>query len=135
MKDLKRTTVWLPEDLRQRLAAEAERSRTSVAELVRRYLEVMTPPLGMMGELQKHIDKNGLLRVFVLNAREGQLLVEPGDGSEGLFKAMAQLWVDASLVTFPEEKATSQVSTPVVDIGRRAALQGSPDWKPEEPKK
>ena len=130
MKDLKRTTVWLPEDLRQRLAAESERAGKSIAELIRRYLESMTPPLvGSMGDSVKVIDRTGSLKVVVLNARDNgrKLLVEPAD-----MEWLIQIWVDANLVTFPEEKPTAPA--PVAEIGRRAALQGSPDWKPEEPK-
>jgi hypothetical protein len=137
MKDLKRTTVWLPEDLRQRLAAESERAGKSIAELIRRYLESMTPPLvGSMGDSVKLMDRTGSLKVVVLNARDNgrKLLVEPAD-----MEWLIQIWVDANLVTFPEQKQTAPVppilhTSPVEEIGRRAALQGSPDWKPEEPK-
>src|SRR5216684_1660591 len=101
---MKRTSFFLPDDLRVRLATESQRSGVPVAELVRRYLDAMAPPVMIgFGELRRYIDRQGLLKVFVLSAREGKLLVEPGEtGVEGLFKATAEIWVDANLVTFPE---------------------------------
>jgi hypothetical protein len=101
---MKRTSFFLPDDLRDRLAAESQRSGVPVAELVRRYLDAMTPPVTVgFGGLRRYVDRQGLLKVFVLSAREGKLLVEPGEtGFEGMVKPAAEIWVDASLVTFPE---------------------------------
>ena len=48
-----------------------------------------------MGELRKVVDRTGFLRVLVLDARDGQLLVEPDDN-----KLQIQIWVDANLVQF-----------------------------------
>lgn len=75
-----------------------------MAELVRRYLDAMTPPIRIgFGGLRKYVDRQGLLKVFVLSAREDKLLIEPGeDGLEGMFKPTAQIWVDANLVRFDQ---------------------------------
>lgn len=102
---MKRTSFFLPDDLRDRLAAESQRSGVPVAELVRRYLDAMTPPKTIgFGELRRYVDRQGLLKVFVLSAREGKLLVEPGEtGAEGLFKSTAEIWVDANLVRFEDQ--------------------------------
>jgi hypothetical protein len=141
MKDLKRTTVWLPEDLRQRLAAESKRADKSIAELIRHYLESMTPPLvSSMGESAKLLDRTGFLKVLVLDARDNglQLLVEPDD-----FEGRIQIWVDANLVNFPNAKETdiqlpAAMAPPPIESyksgGNRVNLQGSPDWKPAPPK-
>ncbi|SRR6266446_4021305 len=101
---MKRTSFFLPDDLRDRLAAESKRSGVPVAELVRRYLDAMTPPVTIgFGGLRRYVDRQGFMRVFVLSAREGKLLVEPGEtGLEGLFKPTAEIWVDADLVRFEE---------------------------------
>jgi hypothetical protein len=100
---MKRTTVWLPDDLRDRLHAESDHSGVPVAELIRRRLDAQTPPLGItMGELVKVVDKTGMLKVLVLDAREGQLLVEPDD-----YEGKIQIWVANNLVTFPEESTAS----------------------------
>ena len=104
---MKRASFFLPDDLRDRLAAESKRSGVPVAELVRRYLDAMTPPLVIgMGELRKFVDRQGYLPVFVLAAREDKLLIEPGGGSNGLFEPVASIWVAADLVRFaaPDEK-------------------------------
>ncbi len=101
---MKRTSFFLPDDLRDRLAAESRRSGVPVAELVRRYLDAMTPPVTIgFGGLRKYVDRQGVLKVFVLSARESKLLVEPGEtGAEGLFEPVASIWVDANLVRFDE---------------------------------
>ena len=39
MRSMKRTTVFLPDDLHKRLGEEARRSRTSIARLIRSRLE------------------------------------------------------------------------------------------------
>jgi len=98
---MKRTTIWLPEDLADRLTVESARTGVKAAELIRRAVEAVTPPL--MGELRKRLDRVGNLKVFILSVREGECLVEPGEtGYEGLFKSTAQFWVPAYLVTLPE---------------------------------
>lgn len=100
---MKRTTIWLPEDLADRLTVESARTGIKAAELIRRAVAAVTPPIrASAGELRKRIDRAGLLNVFVLDARDGQLLVEPGGGFEGLFESTVQIWVPANLVTFPE---------------------------------
>ena len=97
---MKRTTVWLSEDLRDRLHAESERTGIPVAELIRRRLDAQTPPIGTsMGELMKIVDKTGMLKVLVLDAREGLLLVEPDD-----YEGKIQIWVNASLVRIVEDE-------------------------------
>ena len=96
---MRRASFFLPDDLRNRLAVESHRSGVPVAELVRRYLDAMTPPVTMgMGELRKYVDRQGLLKVLVLSARDGKLLVEPDDN-----KWQIQIWVDSNLVSFAEE--------------------------------
>lgn len=100
---MKRASFFLPDDLRDRLAAESQRSGVPVAELVRRSLDATVPPITVgMGGLRKFVDKQGQMTVFVLAAREDKLLIEPGAGFDGLFEPMAQIWVPAKLVTFPE---------------------------------
>src|SRR6266849_7655430 len=100
---MKRTTIWLPEDLADRLTVESARTGIKAAELIRRAVAAVTPPIrASAGELRKRIDRAGILNVFVLDARDGQLLVEPGGGFEGLFESTVQIWVPANLVTFPE---------------------------------
>jgi hypothetical protein len=100
---MKRASFFLPDELRDRLAAESRRSGVPVAELVRRSLESTTPPITIgMGELRKFVDKQGFLTVFVLAARENKLLIEPGGGSDGLFEPLAQIWVPSKMVTFAE---------------------------------
>jgi len=95
---MKRASFFLPDDLRDRLAAESQRSGVPVAELVRRSLDATVPPITVgFGELRRFLDRQGFLKVLVLSAREGKLLVEP-DNYEGRI----QFWVDASLVSFPE---------------------------------
>jgi hypothetical protein len=87
------------------LKAEAARQDKDVStvlrELIHRAYDVTTSPLtASAGELAKRVDREGLLRVLVLGARKGQLLVEPdGAGFDNIL-----LWVDADLVTFPETK-------------------------------
>ena len=95
---MKRASFFLPDDLRDRLAAESKRSGVPVAELVRRYLDAMTPPITIgFGDLRKYIDRDGFLKVRVLSARQGKLLVSPGDDF-----THADIWVDADYVQFPE---------------------------------
>jgi len=115
---MKRTSFWLPDDLRDRLAAESRRSGVPVAELVRRSLEATTPPITIgWGELRKHVDREGFLKVFVLSARDGKLLVEPGGGFDGMFQPMVQMWVDADFVRFEDEPVVPQMP------GRESAEQ------------
>jgi hypothetical protein len=95
---MKRASFFLPDDLRDRLATESQRSGVPVAELVRRYLNAMAPPITLgFGELRKYLDRDGFLKVRVLSAREGKLLVSPGDDF-----TQADIWVDAEYVQFPE---------------------------------
>jgi hypothetical protein len=104
---MKRTSFFLPDDLRDRLAAESQRSGVPVAELVRRYLDAMTPPITIgFGGLRKYVDRQGSLKVLVLSAREGKLLVEPG----GDFFNNVQIWVDANLVRFEDQPVVPQVA-------------------------
>ncbi len=105
---MKRASFFLPDDLRERLAAESRRSGVPVAELVRRYLDIMTPPITVgFGELRKYIDREGFLKVVALSAREGKLLVAPDYGFSNF-----ELWVDADWVTFPEP--AEQVPAPLM---------------------
>ena len=93
----------MPDDLIARLDAEAARSGVKPAELIRRCIDSVIPPVDPShGELRSRIDRKGLLQVFVLDARSGRLLVEPGGGADGLFEPMAQIWVPLNLVTFGE---------------------------------
>ena len=93
---MKRTSIFLPDDLIKRLEVESARTGAAVSALIRRAIDAVTPPIGLSpGELRKHIDRYGLLKVLILDAREGRLLVEPQD-------ADVQIWLDANLVTFPE---------------------------------
>jgi hypothetical protein len=109
---MKRASFFLPDDLRDRLAAESQRSGVPVAELVRRSLDATTPPLKVgMGELRRYMDREGYLKVFVLSARDGKFLVEPGDGD--LFKPSVNIWVDADLVRFEDPLVVPQA--PVVE--------------------
>jgi hypothetical protein len=135
--EMRRASFFLPDDLRDRLAAESQRSGVPVATLVRRYLDAMTPPVTIgFGELRKYLDRQGFLKVFVLSAREGKLLVEPGEtGLEGLSQPVASIWVDASLVRFEDEPVASQM------LGRESAerslrtnMMAAPTKKSEEPK-
>lgn len=122
---MRRASFFLPDDLRDRLAAESQRSGVPVAELVRRYLDAMTPPVTIgMGERRKYVDRWGVLKVLVLSAREGKLLVEPGGD---LFSGV-QIWVDADLVRF---EGRPPMSPPAVTPGDlRLNLAAAPD-KPE----
>lgn len=105
---MKRTSFFLPEDIRNRLAVESRRSGVPVAELVRRSLDATTPPVTIgMGELRKFVDKQGLMTVFVLAARDGKFLVEPGAGFDGFFEPMAQIWVPANMVKFSAEPVSA----------------------------
>jgi hypothetical protein len=87
------------------LKAEAARQGRDVSfilrDLIHRAYDVTTSPLTAdAGELVKKVDREGLLRVLILGARKGQLLVEPdGAGFENIL-----LWVDADLVTIPDAK-------------------------------
>jgi hypothetical protein len=92
--EMRRASFFLPADLRDRLAAESQRSGVPIAELVRRYLEATVPPVAIgFGKLRRFVDRDGLLKVRVLSAREGKLLVNPGDDFNNV-----ELWVDADLV-------------------------------------
>jgi hypothetical protein len=103
---MKRTTVWLPEDLRARLEAESRRSGVPAAELIRRAVDAVTPPLGItMGELVKAVDREALLKVLVLDARDGKLLVEPMT-DDAWFKNTVRIWVDGALVRIEESGST-----------------------------
>jgi hypothetical protein len=127
---MKRASFFLPDDLRDRLAAESQRSGVPVAELVRRSLEATTPPLTIgMGELRRYMDREGHLKVFVLSARDGKFLVEPGDGD--LFKPAVNIWVDAGLVRFEDQPVISQA--PVVESAERS-LRLNKDIEPEKEK-
>jgi hypothetical protein len=100
---MKRTTIFLPEEMIARLDAESERTSVKTAELIRRAINAALPPVGVSaGVLRNRLDRDGLLKVFVLGAREGRLLVEPGGGFDGMFEPLVQMWVPANLVTFPE---------------------------------
>lgn len=103
---MRRASFFLPADLRDRLAAESQRSGVPIAELVRRYLEAMVPPVAIgFGKLRRFVDRDGLLKVRVLSAREGKLLVNPGDDFSNV-----ELWVDADLVRFEDLPVGSQMS-------------------------
>jgi hypothetical protein len=103
---MKRASFFLPDDLRDRLAAESQRSGVPVAELVRRSLDATVPPITVgFGELRKFLDRQGFLRVLVLSAREGKFLVEP-DNNEWRI----QFWVDADLVRFEGQPVVPQVA-------------------------
>jgi hypothetical protein len=130
---MKRASFFLPDDLRDRLAAESRRSGVPVAELVRRYLDAMAPPLTIgFGELRKYLDRQGLLKVFVLSARAGKLLVEPGEtGVVGLFEPMASIWVDARLVQFEDQPAVPQVAGESAEQSLRLNIKADePDKDP-----
>jgi hypothetical protein len=128
---MKRVSFFLPEDIRDRLAAESRRSGVPVAELVRRSLDATTPPVTIgMGELRKFVDKQGQMTVFVLAARDGKLLVEPGAGFDGLFEPMAQIWVPANMVKFPAPLPNQIHETPEAFRLNKAAAP----TEPEEPK-
>jgi hypothetical protein len=109
---MKRTSLFLPEDLMARLAAESTRTGTAVAELMRRAVDAATPPIGIaMGELRKVVDQTGFLRVFVLDARDGQLLVEPDDNK---LQGQIQIWVDANLVRFGADSIVASHMPPEI---------------------
>ena len=128
---MKRASFFLPDDLRDRLAAESQRTGIPVAELVRRSLEATTPPLTIgMGELRRYMDREGYLKVFVLSARDGKFLVEPGDGD--LFKPAVNIWVDASLVRFEDQPVTPQMPTGPVHE-RTVVMETISDPKPKDP--
>jgi hypothetical protein len=147
---MKRTTIWLPDDLSARLAAQASRTGVKTAELIRRAVDAFTPPIGVsMGELRRRVDRTGLLKVIVLDARAGRLLVEPGGGFDGMFEPSVQMWVPADLVTFPQ--SASEFAIPDVKgdqrpwrsweglrLNKTAATkepkEPAPGHKPEDPK-
>ena len=119
---MRRASFFLPDDLRDRLAAESQRSGVPVAELVRRYLDAVTPPVTIgMGERRKYVDRWGVLRVLVLSAREGKLLVEPGGD---LFSGV-QIWVDADLVRFEGRPPMSPQAVTPDDL--RLNMAAAPD--------
>jgi len=138
---MKRTTIWLPEDLANRLTVESARTGIKTAELIRRAVAAVTPPIrASAGELRKRIDREGRLKVFILDARDGKLLVEPGAGDVGFFESTVQIWVAADLVSFPDTAglpvlgATTipkPVSTP---LDLKMNLSAKTD-EPEEPTK
>jgi hypothetical protein len=129
---MKRTTIFLPEDLIARLNAEAVRARVKPAELIRRALDAFVPPVETSaGELRKRIDRAGLLKVFVLDARSGRLLVEPGGGVDGMFEPLVQMWVPAHMVTFGEaaDPTPAQLFRPPVPAaweGLKTNLRAAP---------
>jgi len=126
---MKRASFFLPDDLRDRLAVESQRSGVPVATLVRRYLDAMTPPITIgMGELRRYVDQQGFLKVLVLSAREGKLLVEPGGD---LFSGV-QIWVDANLVRFDEPVVPQMPGRESAEQSLRLNKAAAP--KPEEPK-
>src|SRR5690349_18316509 len=98
-------SIRLPDADLAFLKAEAARQGRDVSfilrDLIHRAYDVTTSPLTAdAGELVKKVDREGLLRVLILGARKGQLLVEPdGAGFENIL-----LWVDADLVTIPDAK-------------------------------
>lgn len=100
---MKRTSIFLTPELEARLDAEAARTGIKVSALIRRCIDSVIPPVeSSPGELRSRIDRAGLLKVFVLDARSGRLLVEPGDGMDGMFEPLAQIWVPSNMVTFGE---------------------------------
>src|SRR6266478_1206242 len=123
---MKRTSIFLPPDLIARLDAEAARTGIKVSALIRRCCDAMVPPVGVSaGELRKHIDRYGQVRVLVLDARDGRLLVEPEDTD-------VQIWVDANLVRF------DQSVIPRAPVGESAGQslrlnKDAPTSEPEEP--
>jgi hypothetical protein len=125
---MKRTSLFLPEGLMARLAAESARTGTAVAELIRRAVDAATPPIGVsMGELRRLVDRTGLLRVFVLDARVGQLLVEPDDNK---LQGQIQIWVDANLVEFQGIRSVNPI---LLDSARTDAPEIRANYKtPEE---
>jgi hypothetical protein len=132
---MKRTSFFLPDDLRDRLAAESQRSGVPVAELVRRYLDAMAPPITIgFGGLRKYLDRQGSLKVLVLSAREGKFLVEP-DGKDF---SNIQIWVDANLVRFEEPQAVQPTLfrhepklDPVADMLRMNVQMDEPEEPPK----
>jgi hypothetical protein len=119
---MRRASFFLPDDLRDRLAAESQR-----------------PPLNIgMGDLRRYMDRVGYLKVFVLSARDGKFLVEPGDGTAGLFKPMLNFWIDASLVRFEGQPVVSQMpvkESPELSLRlNKDRVEPDPTKKPEEPK-
>jgi hypothetical protein len=138
---MKRTTIWLPEDLADRLTVESARTGIKTAELIRRAVAAVTPPVrASAGELRKRIERLGFLNVRVLDARDGYLLVEPGDGGEGLFESavsIVQIWVPAHTVTFPETAdpipaALLARSIPKTPPDLRLNLMAAPRKKPDD---
>ena len=106
---MKRTTIFLTDELIARLDAQSARTGVKTAELIRRAIDAVTPPISAQpGELKKLIDRAGLLEVFILDARDGHLLVEPGDGGLGPFERTAMIWVEANLVRFKEPVVPQQ---------------------------
>src|SRR5712692_5943700 len=96
-------SIRIPDAYLLWLKAEAARQDKDVSsvlrDLIHRTYDLTTSPLTAdAGDLTKRVDREGLLRILVLGARKGQLLVEPdGAGFNNIL-----LWVDADLVTFPE---------------------------------
>lgn len=109
-------SIRIPDDLFNRLNAEVAKTKGSTpSAVIRRCLNAMLPPLGLsVGELAKSIDRDGLLQVRILDAREGQLLVEPGDGGEGIFESVVQIWVPSPTVTFPDVKTIQTIPAPLL---------------------
>jgi hypothetical protein len=98
---VKRTSLFLPEELIARLRAESDRSGVTVAELVRRACDAVVPPADVrLGDLKPLVDKVGFLEVLVLNAREGKLQVEPNDPTK--LEGVA-FWVPSHLVSFGDK--------------------------------
>lgn len=72
----KKTTIWLPDNLRFRLSAESARADASISKLIRRGIDLTVPPGGAAGDLAKFIDKTLMVELTILDAQGDYLEVE-----------------------------------------------------------
>ncbi len=74
LTDMKRTTIYLPEEMKARLEAEAARRQITESELIRRAVDK---------ELQRPVPRGGIVS-------------GPGDGTNGadLTRATARQWLE-----------------------------------------
>jgi len=103
----RRTSIALPEELVVRLEAQSAQTGATVAELIRRAVAAVTPPIVVHSRDQKtamaemtvnpgHVFVEGLsFDVHVLDVRQNRLLVEPVAGS-------GQSWLAAERVIFED---------------------------------
>jgi hypothetical protein len=128
---MKRTSLFLPEELTDRLRAESARSGVTVAELVRRACDAVTPPVDTrLGDLKPLLDKVGFLQVLVLNAREGKFQVEPHDPVK--VAGDVQLWVPSHLVTFPDQSSPFWIPSSVSAFASERTMISRPVVQHEE---